>query len=252
MRLSGGPSAGRSVRGGGGRFVAVAVADTGIGMEPSEMSGIFEAFRQVDDSVTRKAGGSGLGLAIAHRFSKMLEGSLTAESRRGEGSTFTVTLPLADADGRAEAGAAAGRDGAETGAETAAHGEHGGPGPAILCIDDDPEAAELLRGYLADEGYRVVCALGGEEGIRMAERLDPLAITLDIRMPGKDGWAVIGELKKNPATRHIPVVIVTITDSKALGFRVGAADFLQKPIAPEALVPAYLRMKVAAVPGSAP
>ena len=208
--------------------VIISVRDTGMGIRPEEMKYIFDDFRQVDGSTTREAGGSGLGLSIAKKFTELLNGKIAVESVRGEGSTFIVTIPV-----RVE-------DVIERPKEEPVK-EPKIPEPSkarltILCIDDSPEVLDLLHGYFTDEGYNVITALNGDEGLKKAEELKPLAITLDIQMPYKDGWTVLRELKSNKATMDIPVIIVSIMDNINLGYKLGAFGYLQKPIQPEQLL----------------
>jgi CheY-like chemotaxis protein len=194
-----------------GDRVVFRVRDTGIGMTPEQMGRIFEAFGQADNSTTRRFGGTGLGLTITRRFCEMLGGRIDVESRPGEGSTFTIELP-------AEPGAAA------VGATPQ------GEGPLVLLIDDDPNARDLLGRTLRKEGYAVAGAESGEQGLRLAKQLDPIAITLDVMMPGLDGWAVLRQLKADPDTLHIPVVMVTILREESLAYALGASDILMKPV----------------------
>ena len=211
-------------------YVALSVSDQGVGLNAEEMRYVFEAFRQVDGSLTRKSGGTGLGLAITKKFAELLEGKIEVESVKGEGTIFTVVLPLSISNDMQMP---------EYAAEESAERKQDTPSKdtlTVLCIDDNPEVLELLHGYLSDEGYRVVKALSGDDGIQKARELKPFAITLDIQMPHKDGWTVMQELKRTEATHDIPVIFVTIMDNKTLGYKLGAFDYLQKPLQPEALL----------------
>ena len=193
--------------------LAFRVCDTGIGIQPEQMDRLFKPFSQVDDSTTREYGGSGLGLAISRSFCQMMGGDITVESVPGQGSTFTARLPLQVADNRGEAMAAV--------ADSVG---------AILVVDDDPAARDLMQRYLDKEGLRVVTAANGPEGLRLARQLRPCAITLDVLMPGMDGWDVLAALKNDPGTADIPVIMLTIADDRGLGYALGAAEYLTKPV----------------------
>jgi signal transduction histidine kinase/CheY-like chemotaxis protein/ligand-binding sensor domain-containing protein len=196
------------------------VADTGIGMSTEEMGRLFEAFTQADASTTRKYGGTGLGLAISRKFCQIMGGDITVESEPGNGSVFTVTLPEKVAETPFEPLPASAN-----------------PPPAIrkpqsvvLVIDDDPQVRDLVQRTLSKDGFDVVVAEDGPSGLALAKELRPAVITLDVMMPGMDGWAVLTALKADPATADIPVVVVTIVDDRNMGFALGAADYLTKPV----------------------
>jgi GAF domain-containing protein/CheY-like chemotaxis protein len=200
--------------------VSIAVADTGIGMTPEQVGKLFTEFAQADPSTTRKYGGTGLGLAISRRLVEMMGGSIAVESAPGKGSTFTVWLPAAP-DG------APSRADAETTAGAAA--APADPARTVLVIDDDPNARDLMRRFLAREGFDTLTAADGEEGLRLARQFRPSLITLDVLMPRLDGWAVLKELQADPALAGIPVLMLTILDEQEKGFALGAADYLIKP-----------------------
>ncbi len=199
-----------------GDVIVLTVRDTGIGMTPEQLERLFQEFAQAEASTASKYGGTGLGLAISRMFCEMMGGTITVASTPGEGTAFTVRLP---AEVR-EPGAPATTSAATT------------PGPAgtVLVIDDDPATRELLRRMLAKEGYRVLEAPNGEAGLGLARAERPDVITLDVVMPRLDGWAVLAALKDDPEVAAIPVVMVTITDDRSVGFALGASEYLTKPV----------------------
>jgi signal transduction histidine kinase/CheY-like chemotaxis protein len=204
------------------------VADTGIGMAPEQVGRLFSDFAQAEGSTATRFGGTGLGLALSRRFCRLMGGEVVARSRPGEGSTFTVTLPAevpaeAQSDDAPPARAAEPSDGAGT----------------VLVIDDDPAARDLLGRALSREGFRVVAAASGAEGLRQARELRPDTITLDVLMPGLDGWAVLSRLKADPALAGIPVVMLTVTDDAPRGLAMGADAYLAKPVDRERLAAVF-------------
>ena len=174
-----------------GDWIVFRVTDSGIGMTPEQMDKLFEAFTQADSSTTRKFGGTGLGLAISRRFCRMMGGDITVSSEMGVGSTFTVRLPARVADPKEQVKQLA----------AAVSGENAG---TVLVIDDDARVHDMLQRSLAKEGLRVFSARSGEEGLKMARELRPDAITLDVMMPGMDGWAVLAALKSDPESARNP------------------------------------------------
>jgi PAS domain S-box-containing protein len=208
-------------------WIRFTVSDTGIGMTPEQLGRLFQAFTQADASTTRKYGGSGLGLAITRRFCQIMGGDIGVESEPGQGSRFTIRLPAELADPRVPKPTPAATAEPAVASDAAALD----PGaPTILVIDDDPTARDLMATFLRKEGYRMVAAASGEEGMRLARALRPDAITLDVIMPGMDGWAVLGALKADPALADIPVAMVTIVDDRQAGYTLGATDYLSKPV----------------------
>lgn len=205
-------------------MVSFAVTDTGIGMEPQQMEKLFADFVQADASTTRKYGGTGLGLAISRKFCRMLGGDIRVESKLGHGSTFTAILPVEAKEPPAEEQPEIVSKPAA--AEVVPAGERG----TLLVIDDDPYSRDLLRRMLEKEGYAVLVATGGAEGVAMAKKILPDLITLDVMMPSMDGWAVLSVLKADPVTAEIPVVMMTMVEDKPMGFALGATDYLTKPI----------------------
>jgi hypothetical protein len=202
-------------------WLTLRVADTGIGMTSAQMEKLFQAFSQADASTTRQYGGTGLGLAITRHFCQMMGGDITVESTAGQGSTFTIRLPAEVIDPKAAPVLRAA-------AVTASALPDGAP--TVLVIDDDPTVHDLMQRFLDKEGIRMQAASSGAEGLRLAKALRPTAITLDVLMPGMDGWTVLTALKSDPELAGIPVIMLTIVDDKHLGYTLGAADYLTKPI----------------------
>lgn len=204
------------------------VADSGIGMTPEQLEHIFEAFAQADSSTTRKFGGTGLGLSITRHFVQMMGGEITVTSTVGEGSTFTIALPRHVQPLQTVPAVAIAADDEDQ--STSAPPTSQADQPVILVIDDEPSARDLLRRMLEKEGYQVVTAAGGAEGLQRAQELRPALITLDLMMPQIDGWAVLTALKEDPDLATIPVVMVSMVEGRSLSYALGAADYLHKPI----------------------
>jgi len=200
-----------------GGDVVFQVRDTGIGMTPEQLSRLFEAFTQAEASTAAKYGGTGLGLAISRRFCQLMGGDVAVESAAGKGSVFTVRLP---ASGPAPASDAA--DGTRT--------RSGAAGGTVLVIDDDAAARDLVSRFLEKQGLAVEVAVDGRAGLQAARERRPDVITLDVVMPGLDGWSVLTALKSDPATADIPVVMLSMVDERNLGIALGAAEYLTKPI----------------------
>lgn len=207
------------------------VRDTGIGMTPTQMTRLFEAFSQADPSTAKRYGGTGLGLALSKKYCHLLGGEVSAESEAGKGSTFTVRLPAVPTD----AGAAT-----TTGLLDGL--EHGSAG-TVLVIDDDPAVRDLIGRFLTREGFRVAVASDGDTGLRLARELRPDAVTLDIIMPGLDGWLVLEAMKADPLLADIPVIITTVVDEHAMGIGLGAAGYLTKPVDREKLLRVLRRVR---------
>jgi signal transduction histidine kinase/CheY-like chemotaxis protein len=201
-----------------GDRVQFVVSDTGIGMTPEQLQGLFQAFSQARSSTSRDYGGTGLGLAITRHFCRMLGGDVAVESMPGKGSSFTLTLPAV---------CPAATPQVTTSSVPARPADALG---TVLIIDDEEPAHELLERELASAGFYILHAAGGREGLKLAKQARPDVITLDIIMPDLDGWSVLKALKADPELCNIPVVLVTIMGDRDLGFALGAADYITKPL----------------------
>jgi signal transduction histidine kinase len=204
-------------------LLRIRVRDRGIGIRAEDMPLLFEEFRQLDPSATREQGGTGLGLALSKKFVELLGGTIDVESTVGVGSVFTVTVPIL------------GRPPKEPSPVFLAS-DKSRRKKMLLAIDDDPEVLTLLRDSLEGTSYGFAGALTGEEGLLLAKKLKPLAITLDIMMPHRDGWSVLQVLKNDFDMRSIPVIMLSILDDRNLGYAMGVADYIVKPFARKELL----------------
>jgi adenylate cyclase len=200
----------------GRNWIEFALADTGIGMTAEQQAKLFEEFSQADSSTARRYGGTGLGLAITRKLARMMGGDVMVASEPGKGSVFTVRLPGA-------------------GDPMPMSSSDEPAGDAVLVVDDDATARELIADQLRAEGFAVVTAAGGLEGLRRAKELRPIAITLDVMMPDLDGWSVLAALRQDAELAEIPVIMVTILDEPRRAVALGAAGYLSKPIDRERL-----------------
>jgi PAS domain S-box-containing protein len=205
-----------------GNEVCISVADTGIGIRAEDQAVVFEEFRQVEGNTDTANEGTGLGLAITKRLVEQQGGKISLESEPGKGSRFTFTLPK----GSGTSSESLPVNGPASPNVVAAGG---GGKPLILVVDDEVPARELIASYLESE-YRIVTAESGADVVQKARQLRPDAITLDVLMPGGNGFETLVALRKTPETANIPIIIVSIVDQKQVGFALGAADYLVKPI----------------------
>lgn len=222
--------------------LCISVADTGVGISPEALPRIFREFQQADNSTTRQYGGTGLGLAISRNLAKLLGGDISVDSELGKGSTFSLRIPIQIRTRATIADVPPGSAGSGRVPEGVHPAAAASARRRILVVDDDPDAVYLLQESLGQHEFDVFGTRNGPEGLRMARELRPEAILLDIVMPGMDGWQVLNEIKADPATADIPVVLLTIIDKKALGFRLGAAAYLLKPLDPAAVREALQRV----------
>jgi DNA-binding response OmpR family regulator len=203
-------------------FLQISVTDSGIGMAPDALDQLFTPFTQIRNELTRRVEGTGLGLATVLRLAQLHEGTAAVTSEPGRGSCFSVWLPWrgtaaaapasADAAARAEAEAEAGQR------------------PLALVVEDDQQAAALMRVQLGSIGFRVRHAPSAEAALALAGDCRPDLITLDIRLPGMDGWDLLARIKELPTWHDIPVVVVSVADEHEIGLSVGASAVLQKPV----------------------
>ncbi len=208
---------------------SIEVSDTGIGIPEDKLDLIFETFEQVESSTSRSYAGSGLGLAICRSLCNLLGYEIGVESELGRGTVFTVRLgrEAAAAAGEAPAGPPRRR---WTDQGAAAVQVEGFDDKVVLVIDDDPDARGLLTHFLHDLGCQVLAANSGEQGLRLAREHLPDLITLDLLMPGLDGWEVLRRLRREEALRELPVIIVSVAGSENRGGVLGEVDILDKPI----------------------
>ena len=241
---------------GANAVVAFRVTDTGIGIPKEKHGVIFEAFQQGDTGTSRKYGGTGLGLSISRQITRLLGGEIRIESAPGEGSTFTLYLPLIypmqpapviaepsdSADASTEpskpAPTASSRVMLAPVVERAIGDDRSAieDGDRILLIaEDDPAFAQILLDLARDRGFKGIVAQRADRALALAREYQPTAVTLDLRLPDADGWTILDRLKHDPATRHIPVHIISVDENWQRGLRLGAIDFLTKPATKESL-----------------
>jgi CheY-like chemotaxis protein/signal transduction histidine kinase len=244
-----------------GTVVAFEVSDTGIGIPSEKQRIIFEAFQQADAGTSRKYGGTGLGLAISRELASLLGGEIQLRSTPGKGSTFTLYLPQTYVGPSAPSAALAERRtgplprqlspvSVELAIERIADDRDNlQPDDAILLIvEDDPHYARVLVDLSHDKGFKVLVAMGGAEALALAREFHPTAVSLDVFLPDMLGWTVLNHLKQDPATRHIPVQMLTLDEDRHHGLTRGAFAFVTKPTTPEGLESALGRIKEYAKP----
>lgn len=223
-----------------GTTLILRIEDTGVGIPPDQLPHIFEKFRQVDGSRTRRVGGTGLGLAIVNELVRVLDGTIDVQSSPGRGTTFTVFLRgCLESDGQS--------DQAPIVRGPAVEGPVSIEGATVLLVDDDPLLQTLVRGHLEAAGLKLLVAADGVEGLRLAREHRPTVILLDIHLPQLSGWSVLGKLKGDPRTASIPVVILSVEEQRARGFALGAFEYLVKPVEQDHLIGA---VRKAVAPGA--
>jgi HAMP domain-containing protein/CheY-like chemotaxis protein/signal transduction histidine kinase len=229
--------------------LAFEVTDTGIGIPPEKQKIIFEAFQQADAGTSRKYGGTGLGLAISRELANLLGGEIKLTSVLGEGSTFTLYLPQTyagpsiarPADSEAPAMKVLPTASTETVLDDRDNIDEGDT--VLLIVEDDPHYARVLLGLARDKGFKGLVAMRGSVALALAREFKPTAISLDIFLPDMLGWTVLSHLKQDPATRHIPVQIITMEEERQHGLERGAFAYLNKPVTTEGLEAALTRIQ---------
>jgi signal transduction histidine kinase/DNA-binding response OmpR family regulator len=217
-----------------GQDLVVLVADTGVGVPAEDRERIFDSFQQ-GTRLSGQVEGTGLGLTLSKRILELHGGRIWVDSEAGKGSTFGFALPAGSEEPVTQPVPPAGLTSGAT-AQPAP-----GPGPTVVVVEDDRRSFDLLRVYLEAAGARVVSARDGKEGLDTVRRLNPAAVVLDILLPGVDGWEVLAQLKADPGTAAIPVVVVSMLDERGRGFALGAAEYLVKPVGKEQLLAALYR-----------
>jgi PAS domain S-box-containing protein len=225
----------------GSDWLRFSISDTGIGIPADKLDKIFQEFSQADDSTTRNYGGTGLGLSLTRRFAQMMGGDIRVESEEGTGSSFIIEIPIKVTKQREGLEAEARMD--ATDYNTAIATAKTSPDhllstlervnkekPLVLVVDDEQSARELLTRSLELEGCEVKAARDGKEGLKMAAALSPDLITLDIMMPGMDGWTVLRKIKADKNMKDIPVVMVSMIGDRGMSYELGAVDSIQKPV----------------------
>ncbi len=208
------------------QIVLFTVSDTGIGMTGEQIDKVFDPFSQADASTTRKYGGTGLGLSITQQFCQLLGGDIEVASEHGKGTSFIVRLPV---DYQPDISL---RDQQVSRSEVdqSRSGETNLNAHKVMVVDDDPVARDLLRRHLEKDGYNVRTVADGNDAYAIAQTWQPDVITLDVLMANVDGWTVLSKLKNDDEVSHIPVIMVSIVDEKKMGYTLGAADYISKPV----------------------
>ncbi|MFZ9518925.1 MAG: response regulator [Silvanigrellaceae bacterium] len=201
----------------------LSVSDTGIGMTPENLAKLFKPFVQADTETQKKFGGTGLGLALSKKFAELMGASLEVTSVVGQGSRFNIVFPVVN-------DSQAGVNSALVSEPVVHRSTEDNVGKRILVVDDDPQAIDLMRRFLGRHGFECVSLKNGSQAVDEAKRFKPVAILLDVYMPGMDGWTTFSRLKNDKATKDIPVIFTTMTDERTFGLSLGALDYFTKPV----------------------
>ena len=242
------------ISGSGPDRMVFSVSDTGIGIRPDVLPTLFQEFTQAESSSTRKYGGTGLGLAISRRLCHILGGDISVSSEPGKGSVFTIELPVdatlaCDVETSTSSPQemaepeAAGVDASAPPSPESLASANGNAATRVLVIDDDPAIRDLIKRFLEKEGFWVETAENGPQGLQKARETHPDIITLDVMMPGMDGWTVLSHLKSDPSLSPVPVLMLTMLDEREKALKGGAADFMNKPVDWDHFVEAILRIR---------
>jgi tubulin-specific chaperone A len=238
-----------------GEAVALSVIDSGIGIPKERQEDIFNAFQQVDGSTSRKYGGTGLGLSISRELATLLGGEIGLVSEEGKGCTFSLFLPVSHGDVEIRHGDSKAKEAVAVEMDAAPPGS---PSPEkvnddrrditpgdklLLIIEDDPKFAGVLKNLATQRGFKCLVAGDGETGLHFADYYGPSAILLDIGLPGIDGWEVMERLKGNPELRHIPVHFISASDDSMDALKMGAMEYLTKPVSVEKIEETLTRIE---------
>ncbi|MCK5706784.1 MAG: response regulator [Candidatus Aureabacteria bacterium] len=221
-------------------YIEVAVEDTGIGIKEVDIPKVFESFRQIDGSSTRKEGGTGLGMTISRKFVEMMGGTIWIESEFGKGTTILFTIPVSFKKEESEKDSEDNKEPVIF-IDKKAHNYKKEP---ILIIEDDMSAIKLYEKILKSHGYDVVWETQGSRAIDKVKEIKPFVIFLDIMLPDRSGWDILTELKTLPSTKNIPIVMSSILTEQNKGFALGAVEYLVKPVAEDDLLSVLKRIKL--------